>query len=210
MMTRKIIGNERGSVMSIALLFLILLTSLVMFMSRSSTTNVQIAGNEKAATVAFYAADAGAYASAKVVGKAIDDAGTPSFGNAGDDYPNVTFIVNAGNATGGNFDFYDQVIFGNADLDTLMDPSSTAGRGDEDIEFSINGRIVKVGVTRTGSKGLAGGGAEFGAGSMGVGAGSSGGVAIYYDARAVGAGPKNAREEINVQYRKIPGTAGGL
>ena len=70
-MTRKIIGNERGSVMSIALLFLILLTSLVMFMSRSSTTNVQIAGNEKAAAVAFYAADAGAYASAKVVGKAV-------------------------------------------------------------------------------------------------------------------------------------------
>ena len=68
MMNNMIISNERGSVMSIALLFLILLTSLVMFISRSSTTDVQIAANERAAAIAFYAADAGAYGSAKVVG----------------------------------------------------------------------------------------------------------------------------------------------
>ena len=200
-MTRKIIDNERGSVMSIALLFLILLTSLVMFMSRSSTTNVQISGNEKAATVAFYAADAGAYASAKMVGKAIDLGRTPTVG-VGNDYPNVAYIDD------GATDFYDQVVFGNGDLDDNM--LFGAVRGNEDIEFLINGWEVNVGVTRTGSRGLAGGGAEFGAGSMGVGAGSSGGVAIYYDAIAIAEGPKNAREEINVQYRKIPGTAGGL
>jgi len=207
MMIDKIISNERGSVMSIALLFLILLTSLVMFMSRSSTTNVQISGNERAAAVAFYAADAGAYASAKVVGKAIDlgrTPTTPATDAVTPDYPDVDYII-----TGGGADFYDQVIFGNADVDTDIDPR-TAVRGDEDIEFSINGRRVKVGVTRTGSRGLAGGGAEFGAGSMGVGAGSSGGVAIYYDAVSIAEGPKNAMEEINVQYRKIPGTAGGL
>jgi hypothetical protein len=203
-MLKNTIGNERGSVMTIALLFLILLTSLVMFISRSSTTDVQIAGNEKAAAVAFYAADAGAYSSAKIVGKAIDLGITPSTG-AGNVYPNVDLIV-----SGGASDFYDQVIFGNADVDTNMDPRLAPGAGAEDIAFSINGRHVKVGVTRTGSRGLAGGGAEFGAGSMGVGAGSSGGVAIYYDARSVGVGPKNAIEEINVQYRKIPGTAGGL
>ena len=207
MMIKNIINNERGSIMTIALLFLILLTSLVMFMSRTSTTDVQIAGNERAAAIAFYAADAGAYSSAKIVGKAIDDAGTPSFGAAGDDYPDVTYIVTTANATGSNKDFYDQVIFGNSDIDTNMQPGA---RGDEDIEFFLNGRQVKVGVTRTGSKGLAGGGAEFGAGSMGVGAGAAGGVAIYYDARAIGVGPKNAVEEINVQYRKIPGTEGGL
>lgn len=185
--------------MNIALLFLILLTSMVIFMSRVSTTDVQISGNEKAQTTAFYAADAGAYGSAKVVGRAIEIGTKPTFNSPGDDFPELSFIVP---------DFYDQVMgFNQTDPVTNLE---FGGIGDEDIEFFLNGYEVNVDIKNEGTRGLAGGGAEFGAGSSGIGAGSAGGVAIYYTARSVGEGPKNSRSEINVEYRKIPGTAGGL
>ncbi len=195
--------------MNIALLILILLTTLVIFMNRVSTTDVQISANEKALTTAFYAADAGAYGSAKFVGKALQIGATPSNKGAGKDFPEVEYIIRGTN------EFYDQVMgFDILDLDDNMifdDPDTApVERGNEDIEFFLNGYEVNVGVRRDKAKNLVGGGAEFGSGSSGIGSGSSGGVAIYYEARAVGAGPKNSMAEINVEYRKIPGTAGGL
>ena len=174
-------------------------------MNRVSTTDVQISANEKAQTSAFYAADAGAYGSAKFVGKALDIGATPTVNSnaPGTDFPEIDFIID-----GGANDFYEQVMgFDTTDDDDVM---SFGAIGDEDIQFFLNGFEVNVGVSRVKARGLAGGGAEFGAGAMGVGAGSSGGVAIYYSARSVGEGPKNSRAEINVEYRKIPGTAGGL
>ena len=101
-----------------------------------------------------------------------------------------------------------------SDVDDNMifdDPNTPAvERGNEDIEFFLNGYEVNVGIRRDKAKNLVGGGAEFGSGSSGIGAGSAGGVAIYYEARAEGVGPKNSRAAINVEFRKIPGTAGGL
>lgn len=205
-MLKSVVGNNRGSVINIALLFLILLTTMVIFMSRVSTTDVQIAANEKAFTTAFYAADAGAYGSAKFVGKTLELSATPTFNAPGDDFPEVDFII-----TGGANDFEEQVMgFDTTDPDDNLQEFTDGVTGDEDIRFYLNGFRVNVGVTRGESRALIGGGAEFGAGSMGVGAGSSGGVAIYYAARSVAEGPKNSRAEINVEYRKIPGTAGGL
>lgn len=204
-MLKSVVGNNRGSVINIALLFLILLTTLVLFMSRVSTTDVQIAGNEKAQTTAFYAADAGAYGSAKFVGKALDIGGTPTFNGPGTDFPEVGFII-----TTVADDFYKQVMGFNID-DPDDDLSQFDGAiGDEDIQFFLNGFEVNVGVRRDKARNLEGGGAEFGSGASGIGGGSSGGVAIYYAATSVGEGPKNSRAEINVEYRKIPGTAGGL
>lgn len=187
--------------MNIALLFLILLTTMVIFMNRVSTTDVQISANEKAQAIAFYAADAGAYGSAKFVGKAMDRADMPTFNGPGRDFPEVNYIVD---------DFHDQVA---GYVETADDPADDFGFGeivDEDIEFFLNGYEVNVDVSRKGARNLEGGGAAFGEGSMGVGTGSTGGIAVYFAARSVAEGPKNSRAEVNVEYRKIPGTAGGL
>lgn len=56
---RFLINNQRGSILNIALLILMTLTLVVIYMSRSTTTDVKIAANEKAERVRFYSADGG-------------------------------------------------------------------------------------------------------------------------------------------------------
>lgn len=224
-MTAAIFGNERGSVMNIALLILILLTLIVIYMSRSATTDLAISINKKSSTTAFLNADAGAYSSAKIVGRALELMESPEAQNGGGaDYPQVAYI-NPGGGAGAEPAFFDKV-FTETDENAanLLSPAAGADLADfdtpvanlldnapgVDIQFLLNNRKVNVGIARTGSQNLAGGGAEFGAGDRGVGSGSAGGVAVSYTARAMGQGPKNSRAEVIVEYRKIPGTVGGL
>lgn len=198
-MLKNILGNNRGSVMNIALLMLVLLTTMVIFMSRTSITDVEIAGNEKALTSAFYAADAGAYGSAKLVGRTLKIKTTPTFNVAGSDFPAVDYII-------GNFS--DQV-FGYISTDSDADLTQFGGAiGDEDIQFLLNGFEVNVGLQAGAVRQTVGSSAEFGAGAQGHG--SKGSVSRYYFATAFAEGPKNAMAEINVEYRKISDTPGGL
>jgi len=55
----KILRNDRGSVLIIALLVLVLLTIIGISATNTTTTDIQIASNEKVHSMAFYAADAG-------------------------------------------------------------------------------------------------------------------------------------------------------
>lgn len=57
-MTRRVLKNEKGSVLNVALLILMLLALLTISLSRSTRTEVKIASNYKLQTVAFYAAEA--------------------------------------------------------------------------------------------------------------------------------------------------------
>jgi len=61
MMTRGLVffRNERGSVLNIALLILLILALAAVFMSRTGTTDVKITGNLKATKARFYEADRG-------------------------------------------------------------------------------------------------------------------------------------------------------
>jgi Tfp pilus assembly protein PilX len=54
-----ILGNERGSVLVIALMVLVLLTIIGIAATTTTTTHIQIAGNQKIHDMAFYAAEAG-------------------------------------------------------------------------------------------------------------------------------------------------------
>jgi len=193
-----IITNNRGSVMNISLLVLVLLTLIVIFMSRTSTTDVQIASNEKFTTTAFYNADAGAYGFTKVLRKALSLGSNP----AAADLPHIDYIV------AGPVSFYDQVKFGDV-VESDNNMLFGAVRGDEDIEFRIDNWEVNVGVERIGAVESAGDQTDFASGAEGpVGGGA--GANILYTARATGAGPKDSRAEINVQYRYKPGVVGGL
>ena len=55
----RILRNERGSVLAIGLLVLALLTIIGISATTTTMTDIQIAGNEKIQSMAFYAADAG-------------------------------------------------------------------------------------------------------------------------------------------------------
>ena len=53
------LNNEKGSVLIIAVIFLMLLTVLGAFATTTSTIEVQISGNDKISKMVFYAADSG-------------------------------------------------------------------------------------------------------------------------------------------------------
>jgi hypothetical protein len=150
---------------------------------------IQIAANEKFHTRAFYNADTGVYVTPKVISKCVDDSNPPDLnGTAG--------YLEAGgaNATG----FFREVMG--------FDPNDP----ERDVAYFCSDHESKVDVTRTGAKNLAGGGVEFASGAEGVGAGSTGGVGLYYRIEARGQGPRSSASEIVSTYRKITGMPGGL
>ncbi len=62
-----LVNNQRGSVLNVALLILILVTLIVVFLNRSSTTDVKIAANIKSEQTNFYRADSGVDAGSEVL-----------------------------------------------------------------------------------------------------------------------------------------------
>jgi hypothetical protein len=86
-----IINNNRGSVINVALLILILIFLVGIGLSKISTTDVKIAGNMKTAATTFYEADAGLDAASElaelnvVCPKGFGD--TPTTGTDGDGLP---------------------------------------------------------------------------------------------------------------------------
>jgi hypothetical protein len=74
----------------------------------------------------------------------------------------------------------------------------------------LGGFDVDVDVDRIGEENLAGTSTEFASGAEGVGAGSSGGVAIYYGIDSHGQGPVTSESNVSGVYKKVVGIAGGL
>jgi hypothetical protein len=81
---------------------------------------------------------------------------------------------------------------------------------DTDVQFTLVSNDVAVDVNRTREEPLAGGGTEFASGSEGLGVGSIGGVAIYYEMDSFGDGPASSASNVGACYRKVVGTPGGL
>lgn len=218
-MSSAFIANERGSVMNIALLILIMLTMIVVFMSRTSTTNVQIATNERLATAAFFGADSGAYGGAKIVSWMMDNGKSPTVNGAGKDFPRIDMIVDENGTC-----LYD-LLMGfppNAgcagktpdaiyNADGTPNPAfsmTTDAAGDEAMTFGLGSRNVKVAIDFEGTEQNSGGGAGFAEGDQGAGAGGASAISKYYTILAMADAPKNSVAEVELQYRKIPETGG--
>ncbi len=184
MRTAAIIEDEKGSALIVVLLVLVILTLIGIGANDTTTTDIQIAANEKHHKVAFYHADAGVYATPKLISEAIEDGENPS-GTA-------FSYLDAGTDA-----FFREIMgYDNDDSDT-------------DIRFTLGGQNVDVDVQRNRTETLAGGGAEFASGADGVGTGSAGGFAIYYDFDSFGDGPGNATSNVGAAYRKV-NVPGGL
>ncbi|MBW2108169.1 MAG: hypothetical protein JRI36_05815 [Deltaproteobacteria bacterium] len=181
---RALCRNENGSVLIVALLVLVILTIIGIGANDTTTTDIRIAANEKFHKVAFYNADAGVYATPKLISSALDQGANPSG-------TGFTYLDSSADA------FYRELMGYDA-YDT-----------DRDVSFTLDGHNVELDVERDRTETLAGGGAEFAAGAEGIGSGSAGGFAIYYDLDSFGDGPNGASSNVGATYRKVD-VPGGL
>jgi len=178
--------NERGSILVVALVMLVFLTLIGVASTTTTEIEIQIAGNEKFHTIAFYTTDGGVYATPKLISISVEQEEQPATGGG------IVFL------DPGLSDFFDEVM------------GFRAQDGAKDIRFTLGEHSAEVNVERIGQESLVGGGTEFGGGSEGVGGGTTGGVAIFYDIDSHGTGPASSECNISAGYRLVPGMSGGL
>jgi hypothetical protein len=183
-MTPRVLRNEDGSALIVTLLVLAILTLIGIGASNTTSTDIQIAANEKFHKMAFYHADAGVYSTPKLISSAIDNSSNPS--GTGFTYLDTGTDI-----------FYRELMGYNA-----YDSSP-------DVGFSLGGENVQVDVSRDRVETLAGGGAEFAAGAEGVGTGSTGSIAIFFAMDSFGEGPNSSDSNVGAVYRKVD-VPGGL
>ena len=188
--------NEQGSIMIIALLMLAFLTIIGLSAGTTSQFETQIAGNEKFHKIAFYNADSGLYVSAKLISATIDD------GEPQTSVSNISYLNSSGSPDPGDSTL-DDIFFNEIMAYNAHDSAN-------DMRFALGSHNVEVDVERTGQVSLTGGGAEFGSGAEGVGVGSTGGVALLFGVESFGDGPSSSQSNVEAEYRKVVGVAGGL
>lgn len=181
------IRDEKGSVLIVALLILVLLTIIGISATTNTEIDTRIAGNAKFHKMAFFNADSGIFPTAKLISQIVNDQSVPS------GLSNITYLQDTDGTK-----FLNQIL----GYDTYTNSP--------DIKINLGSFDTEVDVDRTGSKNIVGGGTEFAAGAEGIGSGSGGGVAIYYTIDSKGSGPSNSSSEISSDYRKVVGVPGGL
>ncbi len=191
------IHNETGSVTIIAALLILVILTLIGISATSTTTvELQIAANDQFHKIAFYNADSGLYGSPKMVSSVVN-ASAPVPVGGGTTATGVAYLAPVTAMT-----FYRQVLGYDA-----------YDGGAEDISFNPGGIDTDVDVRKDREDNIAGGSTEFGSGAEGIGTGSTGGVALYYDVRSNAQGPPAYNPSISrlgAEYRKVLGLAGGL
>ena len=191
------IQDESGSITIIAALMVLLIITLVGISAMDSTTvELQIASNDQRSRIAFYNADSGAYGIPKIISRIVDTSDPVVIGNPAD--PDSIADGVDWDITTNQDIFFDQVM-GYEDYDPL--PDVTMGQG---------GFNAQVEVERVRSMVLTGGGAEFASGVEGIGVGSTGGVAVFYELDSRGQSTRGAVSNVIADYRKVVGVAGGL
>lgn len=214
-------GDERGFILIITMLVLVVLTVICIGALDNSNFEMQIASNDRQSRVAFNMADGGVYASGKLVTEAIDGGGDPDHAAQGLQYVNIynpldpnyePFIDPASPKAAAiakianGVDLFHSRVMGFTPLrdpvaDGPYDFMLRVPGGNGDIFGRVTGRAAEV---------MAGGSTEFGTGSTGVGAGSAGSTAITYDIDIDAYAARNATSQLAVRYRKVLGAAGGL
>ena len=189
--------NETGSVTIIAALMILVILTLIGISATSTTTvELQIAANDQFHKIAFYNADSGLYGSPKVVSSVVNTSAPVPVGG-GTTATGVAYLAPTTSMT-----FYRQVMGYDA-----------YDGGSEDISFTPAGIDTNVDVRKDREENIAGGSAEFASGAEGIGTGSTGGVALFYDMRSNAQGPPAYNPSIarlGAEYRKVVGLAGGL
>jgi hypothetical protein len=183
--------NDRGSVLLIALLVLLMATIICIFMVTRSTLETRIAGNDKMYTAYFYGAESGLAPGIKVLLDTIEKRRVGS-------YDSLTWTPGTQSGTNKNL-LLDEVLgFG----------SSPSGRGFIFKTLDNDQIHTEVRLQREKPTTLSpGGSAEFGSGYETPGHGSNGGVQVLYLIRSTAlspaSAPSNTGVTVEVKYRKV-------
>ena len=194
--------EREGMILVVALLIMAVLSIAGATALTTSRIDIQISQNTKVSRQAFYFADGGLEMSPKLIrsmieqgaiftgpGYALDTGGTPVPGVI---TMNPTLFLDIMGYTGTD-NTTDSV-------DPVNSPDVQTRMGDTQLKFDID---------KSGTGFMAGSGVEFGAGAEGAGAGTTGGVLIFYNIASLGEAPTNAQSLLEVYYRLVVGVAGG-
>ncbi|MEW6220825.1 MAG: pilus assembly PilX N-terminal domain-containing protein [Thermodesulfobacteriota bacterium] len=202
--------SQRGSVINVALLILILITVVVFSLSRTSTTDIKIAGNERQARSAFYAADGGTAVGGEILEQNI---ACPSGFTATLDDADEGLVATINNIRITDLDFWaNEVDFapGDPPADSVRGDGTFVGNrhlyfpadyGPEQphTNLTVSGRTV---ITQGSSIQMA-------AGYEGKGKGAAGGgVHLVYDIWAQYVGVGSSEAEIVIGWRHVVGMEG--
>jgi hypothetical protein len=186
-------GNEKGSVLLLALLIITLLVLIGVWSTNTSTTETAISGNEKLSKVAFYNADGGAELGVALVEANIDSRGDgfavgTRYGTAADPY---------------NVQIATRKFYLNSDLTSK--PDCTNRDAFTPTDGSCSGRPAITNLRIGGNSELSTGGAiQMIAGYEGKGKGSAGaGSWVTYDIRAQHRNVRNSEAIINLRWRHV-------
>lgn len=163
----KLRNDQRGFVLVLVLVLMVIMTLLGITVIDFSTIDLQITGNQKRVSIALEGADAGLDLSIPIIEKtladgALDSAGITASGVLEEADIDTTNLLNE--------------ITGQANLD----PDTASATPDLKIN-NLGGVEVSVDIDRLLSDILAGGSLEFASGYEGIGAGAAGGgISVLY------------------------------
>ena len=193
----KRLDNESGSAVLIAtILILVVITVIGLGAMNNTTMELTIASNDQQHKMAFYNADSGIYSVPKLVSRTINESQFIPIGVGSGTAEGLDYDLRGRTANEAETHFYQQIMG--------FDLNSVAA-----LTLQPNIDTI-VDVSRIRRQIIAGGGAEFAAGTEGVGVGSQGGVAIFYQMNSRGFTGRGSNANIIADYRKVLGIAGGL
>jgi hypothetical protein len=183
MKRESLLKNEDGSVLIVALIFLVLLTGIGISSSTTTEIDLRIAGNEKFHKMAFYAADGGTEAGIGLLEENIETRGFSS-------------------STVGTATVYDLEFYSNVESSTESDNIPSSSNRDAEIP-NLNSSSVYLKIY--GDTELSTGSAlQLAAGYEGKGKGIGGGGAfLVYHIRSCANGPANSLSRVAQRWRHL-------
>lgn len=182
----RVLTNERGSVLIVVFLILLLASTIAIFSTNTTTLETQIASNEKAYSTVFYAAEAGIAPGVKILRDTVSNRAVGSYG-AG-----ITWTADT--LEGGVNNLLKEVL---GSEDSANGSGFTFQSGDSGLTTTV--RIQREGATTEST----GGSTEFNTGSEGIGYGSMGGVQLIFAINSTGSDPMRSQSQVQTQYRKV-------
>lgn len=204
----KTLGKQEGSVTLVVVIVLALLTVIGISASNMSTTELEIAGNDKDYKIAFYHTESGPYSVAKFVGRSLDENEVPKLteellpeevGEHRFEYLDAT-----------SSDLLDEIFGYDNAYDDAKDIrfSMTSGLSDDEVLTESMTSLVSVNLDRKTQRQAVGGGVEYGVGASGIGEKTA--VEIPFWLYSDGEAGNGAKASISCKYIKRYGVPGGL
>ena len=184
--------NRRGMVLVAALLIMAVMTIVGAASITTSRIDIQISTNTRTSRQVFFLADGGLEMSPKLIRRFIDLGKIDSIDNLSIDDPGL----------------FNEIMgyVGDDDAGDLAYPQES-GDPKPDVQVVNGDKAFLLDIDRSGQRFMYGSGAEFSAGSEGAGAGSSGGLLIFYTVNSLASGTNSAVSRLDVYYRYVPGVA---